>query len=159
MEMAGYSGFQSEFVVAIATVIVGHILLGYTIFGRYVYAIGSSTAAAFHSGVNVRATTLLVYALSGATAGIGALVFTSWVTAAQPLAAEGLELKSVAAVVVGGIALTGGSGSMLNMVYGALILGMLSNSLNLIGLSSFVQILVVGLVIVTAVILDRLRRS
>lgn len=152
-------GIPVGIVVAIATVIVGHILLGYTIFGRYVYAIGSSTAAAFHSGVNVRATTLLVYALSGATAGIGALVFTSWVTAAQPLAAEGLELKSVAAVVVGGIALTGGSGSMLNMVYGALILGMLSNSLNLIGLSSFVQILVVGLVIVTAVILDRLRRS
>lgn len=146
-------------IIAVGTVLLCSILLRYTILGRYVYAIGSNSTAAFHSGVNVRAYTILIYALSGLTAGIGAVVLTPYVAAAQPLAAQGLELQSLAAVVVGGVALTGGSGSMLNVFYGVLILGMLSNSLNMIGVSSFMQTLAVGVVIVAAVILDKLRRS
>ena len=146
-------------VIAVATLIGGALLLRFTIFGRYVYAIGSSTAAAFHSGVNVRLYVLLVYAFAGLTAGLAAIVLTAWVAAAQPLAAQGLELQSLGAVVIGGIALTGGSGSLLNMCYGVLILGMLSNSLNMIGMSSFMQTLTIGVVIVAAVVLDKLRRA
>ncbi|MEB3360003.1 MAG: ABC transporter permease [Synechococcales bacterium] len=144
--------------MAIIALLAGHLLLQHTVFGRYLYAIGSNATAARHSGVNVPFQTLLTYALTGTMAGIGAIALTAWVSAAQPLAASGLELQSLAAVVVGGVALTGGSGSMLNTFYGVLILGMLSNSLNMIGVSSFMQTLVVGVVIVAAVVLDRLRQ-
>ncbi|SLN72191.1 ABC transporter permease [Oceanibacterium hippocampi] len=152
-------GLPAGVIFALGTVIVFSVILRYTILGRYVYAIGSNTDAAFNSGVNVRAYTVLVYALSGLTAGVAAVVLTSYVAAAQPLAAQGLELQALAAVVVGGVALTGGQGSMLNVFYGVVILGMLSNSLTMIGVSSFMQTLAIGVVIVAAVILDQLRRS
>ncbi len=152
-------GLPAPAIIGIATIIVGAVLLSRTVFGRYVYAIGSNATAAYSSGVNVRYYTFLVYCLSGLTAGVAAIALTSWVTAAQPLAASGLELQSLAAVVVGGIALTGGSGSMLNAFFGVLILGVLSNALNMIGVSSFMQTLIIGLVIVVAVIIDRLRRG
>jgi ribose/xylose/arabinose/galactoside ABC-type transport system permease subunit len=151
-------GIPNPALIAIATLLMGHILLRHTVFGRYVYAIGSSVKAAFNSGVDVSRQTILIYTLSGTTAGIAAVVLTAWVSAAQPLAAQGLELQSIAAVVVGGIALTGGTGGMLNALYGVLILGMLSNSLNMIGVSSFMQTLVIGIVIVVAVVLDRIRQ-
>lgn len=144
---------------ALVALLFGAFLLRYTVFGRYVYAIGSSSTAAHNSGVDVGRTTVLVYVLCGGMAGLAGVVLTSWVSAAQPLAAQGLELQSLAAVVVGGVALTGGSGTMLQAFYGALILGMLSNVLNMAGVSSFLQTLLIGVVIVAAVILDQLRRA
>jgi ribose/xylose/arabinose/galactoside ABC-type transport system permease subunit len=89
--------------------------------------------------------------------GVSAIVMTSWVAAAQPLAGSGLELQSLAAVVIGGAALTGGVGTMMGAVYGVVILGMLSNGLNMVGVSSFYQTMVIGIIIIVAVILDRLR--
>ncbi len=145
--------------VALGALLFGAFLLRYTVFGRYVYAIGSSPTAAYNSGIDVGRTTVLVYVLCGGMAGLAGVVLTSWVSAAQPLAAQGLELQSLAAVVVGGVALTGGSGTMLQAFYGALILGMLSNVLNMAGVSSFLQTLLIGVVIVAAVILDQLRRA
>ena len=145
--------------VALGALLLGAFLLRYTVFGRYVYAIGSSPMAAYNSGIDVGRTTILVYVLCGGMAGLAGVVLTSWVSAAQPLAAQGLELQSLAAVVVGGVALTGGSGTMLQAFYGALILGMLSNVLNMAGVSSFLQTLLIGVVIVAAVILDQLRRA
>ncbi len=97
--------------------------------------------------------------MTGLCAGIAAIVMTGWVSAAQPLAGEGLELQSLAAVVVGGVALTGGSGTMLQCFFGVVILGLLSNSLNMVGVSSFLQTLTIGLVILIAVIVDRLRSA
>ena len=155
----GVFGVPVPAIFAVATLLLGAFLLKYTVFGRYVYAIGSNPTAAFNSGINVRRHTTLVYVMCGTMAGIGAIVLTSWVSAAQPLAAAGLELQSLAAVVVGGVALTGGSGTMLQAFYGALILGMLSNVLNMAGVSSFLQTLTIGLVIVIAVILDQVRRD
>jgi ribose transport system permease protein len=145
--------------VALGALLFGAFLLRYTVFGRHVYAIGSSPMAAYNSGIDIGRTTVLVYVLCGGMAGVGGVVLTSWVSAAQPLAAQGLELQSLAAVVVGGVALTGGSGTMLQAFYGALILGMLSNVLNMAGVSSFLQTLLIGVVIVAAVILDQLRRT
>ncbi len=162
VDMFGYGGvlgIPTPAIFAICTLLFGAFLLKYTVFGRYVYAIGSNPIAAFNSGINVKLHTTLVYVMCGGMAGIGAIVLTSWVSAAQPLAATGLELQSLAAVVVGGVALTGGSGTMLQAFYGALILGMLSNVLNMAGVSSFLQTLTIGLVIVIAVILDQVRRD
>ncbi len=144
--------------IAIATLLLGAFLLRYTVFGRRVYAIGSNATASFNSGIDVNCVTILVYLLSGGMAGVSAVVLTSWVSAAQPLAAQGLEMQSLAAVVVGGVGLTGGSGTMLQAFYGGIILGMLSNVLNMAGVSSFLQVLAVGVVIITAVVLDKIRR-
>ena len=150
-------GIPASSLIAFAAMLAGAFVLRRTIFGRHVYAVGSSDIAARNSGVRVGRVRLAVYALSGAASGLAAIVMTAWVSAAQPLAGEGIELQSIAAVVVGGVALAGGSGNMLQAFYGVLILGLLSNALNMAGVSSFLQVLVVGIVILLAVIIDRLR--
>jgi ribose/xylose/arabinose/galactoside ABC-type transport system permease subunit len=140
-----------------ATAILGAIVLRHTVFGRYVYAIGSNQSAAAKSGVNVKFHTMLVYVVSGLCAAIGAVVLTAWVGSAQPIAAPNLTLESLAAVVLGGVALTGGSGSIRQVFYGVVILSMLSNMMNMIGVSAYYQTLAIGIVIILAVILDRFR--
>jgi ribose transport system permease protein len=143
--------------IAIACVLVCAFLLHNRVFGRYVFAVGANPVAAYNSGIEVERVTLGIYVITGLTSGIAAIVLTSWVAAAQPLAGAGLELQSLAAVVIGGAALTGGVGSMLGVVYGVVILGILSNGLNMVGVSSFYQTMTIGIIIVVAVILDRLR--
>jgi ribose/xylose/arabinose/galactoside ABC-type transport system permease subunit len=145
--------------IAAFCMLLGAFLLRRTLFGRYVYAIGANATAAFNSGVRVRRVTLAIYGVSGLMAGVAAVILTSWVSAAQPLAGSGLDLLSIAVVVVGGAALTGGTGSMTGTLYGAIILGMLSNGLNMLGVSSFYQTTSVGVIIIIAVILDRLRNA
>jgi ribose/xylose/arabinose/galactoside ABC-type transport system permease subunit len=137
--------------------ILGAIVLSQTVFGRYVYAIGSSVSAASKSGVNVKFNIMLVYGVSGLCAAIGAVVLTAWVGSAQPIAAPNLTLESLAAVVLGGVALTGGAGGIRQVFYGVVILSMLSNVMNMIGVSAYYQTLAIGIVIILAVILDRLR--
>jgi ribose transport system permease protein len=151
------AGFPTSSAIACVVMIVAAIILRTTIFGRHVYAVGSNIAAARNSGIRVARTMLIVYTVSGAMAGVAAVIMTAWVSAAQPLAGEGLELQSLAAVVVGGVALAGGAGTMRQAFFGVLVLGLLSNSLNMAGVSSFLQVLVVGLVILVAVVVDRLR--
>jgi ribose transport system permease protein len=102
---------------------------------------------------------MLVYGFTGFATGVASIVLTSWVGAAQPVAEPDMTLKSIAAVVLGGIALNGGSGGMIHVLYGCIVLGALSNSLTLVGVSSFYQILAVGIVIIVAVMLDRVRRQ
>lgn len=136
---------------------LGAFVLRQTVFGRYVYAIGSSTSAASKSGVNVRLNVMLVYMVSGLCAAVCGIVLTAWTGSAQPVAAPNLTLESLAAVVLGGVALTGGSGGIRQVVYGVIILSMLSNVMNMIGVSAYYQTLVIGIVIILAVILDRLR--
>lgn len=133
-------------------------LLARTVFGRYVYAIGSNASAASKSGINVPLCTMLVYTLSGLSAGLGAVVLTAWVGAAQPIAAPNITLESLAAVVLGGVALTGGTGSIWQVFLGVLVLTLLSNMMNMLGLSAYFQTLAVGVVIIVAVVLDRFRR-
>jgi ribose transport system permease protein len=145
--------------IATSTALGGGFLLRHTVFGRYVYAIGSNSAAAAKSGVDVKRFKMLVYAASGVCAAIGAVILTAWVASAQPVAAPNITLESLAAVVLGGVALTGGRGSMLQVIYGVSMLSMLSNVMNMIGVSAYYQTLAIGVVIIIAVILDRLRRG
>jgi len=133
-------------------------LLSRTVFGRYVYAIGSNPSAASKSGINVPLCTMLVYTLAGLCSGLGALVLTAWVGSAQPVAAPNITLESLAAVVLGGVALTGGSGSVWQVFLGVFVLTLLSNMMNMLGLSAYFQTLAVGIVIILAVVLDSLRR-
>jgi ribose transport system permease protein len=150
-------GIPVSSLIAFALMIIASLLLRKTVFGRHVYAIGSSINAARNSGLPVSLRIVMIYGFSGLTAGIAAIVTTAWVSSAQPTAGDGLELQSLAAVVVGGVALTGGSGTMGQAFMGVLLLALLSNALNMAGVSSFLQVVVIGFVILLSVVVDRLR--
>ena len=138
--------------------IVGIIVLRFTTFGRYIYAIGSNREAARLAGVKVRAYTTLVYVISGFLAALTALIWISRLTVGEPTAGTGIELDAIAVVVIGGTSLFGGEGGIGGTVIGAMIVGVLANVLNLLGVSPFTQQIVTGALIVLAVLLGRIRR-
>jgi ribose transport system permease protein len=143
--------------VMLVVVVAGWIVLRFTVFGRHVYAIGSNPEAARLAGVPVAGVLVAVYAISGLLAALGGLVITARLSSAQPTAGLGFELDAIAAVVVGGMSLSGGEGSIIRSLIGALIIGVLNNGLNLLNVDPFVQPVVKGLVILVAVGLDRLK--
>lgn len=134
--------------------VVGYVLLTRTRFGRYVYAIGGNEEATRLSGVAVGFHKTMVYALSGATAALAAVLLTARLNSAQPIAGMMYELDAIAATVIGGTSLLGGEGSLGGTLVGALIMGVLRNGLNLLGVSSFLQQIVIGVVIIAAVVVD-----
>jgi len=131
-----------------------HFVLTRTKLGRYAYAIGGNEQAAWLSGVPTPRYKAALYALSGGCAGIAAVLLTARLNAASPLAGEMYELYAIAAAVIGGTSLMGGEGSLGDTLIGALIMGVLRNGLNLLGVSSFLQQIVIGGVIVGAVLVD-----
>lgn len=126
-----------------------------TALGRYIYAIGGNESAARLSGINIRRIKITVYTIAGALAAVGGLIVTSRLDAAQPNAGTGYELDSIAAVVIGGTSLSGGRGTILGTVLGAVIIGVLNNGLVLLNVSPFWQQVVKGFVILVAVIIDK----
>lgn len=134
------------------------VYLRYRAGGRNLYAIGGSAEVARLSGIKVRKITLWVYALSGALAGIAAVTMAARLDSSQPSAGLTMELDAIAAVVIGGASLSGGVGSIGGTLVGVLIIGVLRNGLNLLGVSPFIQQVVIGVVIALAVTLDTLRR-
>jgi len=133
---------------------VFHLLLARTVFGRGVVAVGSNEEAARLAGVAVRRTKLVVYALTGALCGLVGVLHSAKLMAADPKSGEMWELNVIAAVVVGGTSLFGGRGSIPGTLIGALIIGVLNNSLNLLHVDHFWQKVVLGLVILLASLLD-----
>jgi len=123
--------------------------------GRYIYAIGGNENAATLSGINIKKIKIAVYTIAGALAAVGGILVTSRLDAAQPNAGTGYELDSIAAVVIGGTSLSGGRGSVLGTVLGAVIIGVLNNGLVLLNVSPFWQQVVKGFVILVAVIIDK----
>jgi ribose/xylose/arabinose/galactoside ABC-type transport system permease subunit len=147
-------------IIFIAILIVSALVLRYTPFGRSVYAIGSNEEAARLSGIEVGRVKTAVYIISGFTAGVGAIMYCSQFASAPAIAGEGYELDAIAAVVVGGTSLFGGQGGVIGTFFGALIIGILSNILNLMGVSPFAQPLAKGALIILAVlIVGRGRRA
>lgn len=124
--------------------------------GRYIYAIGGNENAARLSGINIKKIKIIVYSLAGMLAAIGGLIVTSRLDSAQPNAGMSYELDAIAAVVIGGTSLSGGKGTILGTVLGAIIIGVLNNGLVLLDVSPFWQQVVKGLVILLAVILDKM---
>lgn len=129
-----------------------YILLHKTAFGRKTYAIGGNEKAAFIAGVKIDRIKVLIYALSGLMASISGMIITSRLNSAQPNAGQAYEMDAIAAVVLGGTSLSGGRGRIFGTLIGALIIGTLNNGLNLLGVSSFYQQIVKGIVIVIAVL-------
>lgn len=135
------------------------ILLNKTKFGRYVYATGGNREAAQYSGVKIKKVTVITYLLSGIFAAIAGVVLASRMFSGQPTSGNGAEMDAVAAVVLGGTSMTGGSGKIGGTIIGALVIGTLNNGLNLMNVNSFWQYIVKGIVILLAVYIDFLKQK
>jgi ribose transport system permease protein len=133
------------------------IVLKYTMFGRHIYAIGGNEEAARLTGIKVEKTLIKVYAISGLCAGLAGVVLAGRLISGQPNAGNMAELDAIAAVVLGGTSLAGGIGRIQMTIIGVLILGVIRNGLTLLNVSFFWQTVITGVVIVLAVLLDRLR--
>ncbi|MER5404579.1 substrate-binding domain-containing protein [Streptomyces sp. NPDC002769] len=145
--------------VMVAMGLITAVILGRTYIGRSMYAIGGNEEAARLSGLRVKKQKLAIYALSGLFAAAAGIVLASRLSSAQPQAAQGYELDAIAAVVIGGASLAGGTGKASGTLIGALILAVLRNGLNLLSVSAFWQQVVIGVVIALAVLLDTVRRK
>jgi ribose transport system permease protein len=142
--------------IFIVTALLAWWLLRYTVFGEYVLATGGNHEAARLSGVPVRAITIAVFAICGGLAALAGVLMTSRLHVGQPTAAQGLELDAIAAVVLGGTSLFGGRGSVLGTAVAVMLLQVLRNIFNLLGLGSFYQMAITGVIIVLAILLNRL---
>jgi len=145
--------------IAIGLAIVMSVVLRQTVFGRYIFAIGSNEATARLCGIRVPRHKVLIYGLAGLFFGLAGLMQLSRLTQGDPTVAVGLELDIIAAVVIGGASLSGGTGSILGSMIGALIMAVLRNGSNQMGWQTFTQEIIIGAVIILAVGLDRLRQS
>lgn len=144
--------------LAVSLAFLGWFTLRYTALGRATFAIGGNREAARVSGINVVRTKIAIYALSGFLAALAGLLLAGRLNSANALMADGEELRSIAAVVIGGTNLFGGEGGVVGSMIGALIMGVLGNGLNLLNVSAFWQRVVQGLVIILVVIFDQWRR-
>jgi ribose transport system permease protein len=139
--------------------VLAHVMMTRMVIGRYIYAVGGNAEAARLSGVPVRRVLLFVYTLCGGLAGLGGVVMASQLKSGAPNFGQTYELSVIAAVVVGGTSLAGGQGKILGTLIGVLIIAVIQNGMNLLGVDSFTQKVMLGLVILAAVLLDRLRRG
>jgi ribose transport system permease protein len=147
----------SLWVLAVCAMIM-HFLLENTKLGRYAFAIGSNSSAAYYAGVPIRFHLTAVYTIAGALAGLAGMVEASRLMTGQPTAGQGYELQAIAAVVIGGGSLQGGEGSVVGTLTGAFIIGLLSNGSDLLGVNPYWQQVIIGAVIIAAVGFDEFRK-
>lgn len=152
---AGYIGpVPTPVVLLVLILIITSLIMNKTRLGRHIYAVGGNPQAAEFSGINVQRVKFLVHAFTGVMAGIAGVVLASRMYSGQPTAGEGAEMDAIAAVVVGGTSMQGGSGKIGGTIIGGLIIGVLNNGLNLMNVNSFWQYVVKGIVILLAVFID-----
>ena len=145
--------------ILIAVFLLGWYILRYTRIGRFTYAVGGNENCAKLSGINLKKVKCFVYMFSGLCCGVAALLLSSRLDSAVPTNADGQEMDAIAAVVIGGTSMSGGEGSMFGTLIGILIIGIIANGLNLLGVAQGPQKMVKGLIIVIAVIIDVIRRK
>lgn len=144
----------NQIIIMLIVLVICFIILNKTRLGRYTYAIGSNRLAAKQSGVNVDKYTMLIYTLCGVTAGIAGVIQSSRLRIGSPIIAQGWEMSAIAAVVIGGASMMGGSGNIIFSLVGALVLSVISTGLNMLGISTTTQSIVVGVIIVAVVAID-----
>jgi ribose transport system permease protein len=152
-------GIPNAVVLMVLLYIVSHIVMSRTVLGRYLYAVGGNPEAARLSGVPVRRVILFAYTSSGLLAGLGGVVMASQLKSGSPTYGQMYELYVIAAVVVGGTSLAGGEGKVLGTLIGAFIIAVIQNGMNLMNVESYTQKVVLGLVILIAVLIDKLKHS
>ena len=145
--------------IMLVVIVLGWYILRYTRIGRFTYAVGGNENCARLSGINLKKVKCFVYVVSGLCCGVAALLLSSRLDSAVPTNADGQEMDAIAAVVIGGTSMSGGEGSMIGTLIGILIIGIIANGLNLLGVAQGPQKMVKGLIIVVAVIIDVIRRK
>ena len=156
----GIASIPAPVIVMVIVYVIAYFILNRTKLGRYTYAIGGNEEAAMLAGINTKLIKTTIYALCGFLSALAAVILSARLNSAQPIAGMMYELDAIAAVVIGGTSLMGGEGKISGTLIGAFIMGILRNGLNLIGLSSFTQQIVIGSVIILAVLVDMtLRRD
>lgn len=153
------AGVPNPVILMLVLYAIGHVVLSRTTFGRYLYAVGGNRKAAWLCGVPVRRVELATYIISGGLAGLAGVLMVSQYQSGAPTYGMTYELQVIAAVVVGGTSLSGGQGSMFGTLLGALLIAVVQNGMNLMGISSEPQKVVLGLVILAAAVLDRLKQG
>jgi ribose/xylose/arabinose/galactoside ABC-type transport system permease subunit len=150
------AGIPSSVILLVIVMVAFWFLLKHTRFGRYTYAIGSNVQTAFHAGINVNKTIVWIYTLTGALVGLASMITVARASTAQPTAGISLELDIIAACIIGGCAPSGGRGTMMGTVIGTLLISFLRNGLTLLDISTNVQLVVIGLIIIVAVTADQI---
>lgn len=152
---ARFLGIPVPFLISLVLFVIAAFVLHYTRMGRNIYAVGGNAAAARLSGIPVRKTKTWAYVISGTCAAVAALILTARVGSGQPTLGASLALESVAAVVLGGVSLFGGRGSVIGVGVGVAFVSILSNGLNLLNVSSYTQLMIVGIALIAAVAVDQ----
>jgi ribose transport system permease protein len=152
-------GIPAIFVIALAIIAVGHIVLTRTVFGRMLFAIGNNEESVRLAGHRTSPYKIAAFVISGALAGVAGIIYMARLHTASPIIGGGYELNAIAAVIIGGTSLFGGKGSLIGTLLGACLLGVLTNGLLLMGVGDFARQMVTGVVIVLAVIIDHYRQQ
>ena len=147
-------GFPMPVIIMIAMIIIMYIVSKRTMFGRYVIAMGGNTEATRASGISITKTRIAIYAVMGVCSAIASVILTARVASATIGAGEGMELDAISSVVIGGTSMTGGSVNIIGTVFGALIIGLCANGMNLLGIQTNYQIISKGILILMALVLD-----
>ena len=150
-----FLGIQIPVLIVLVIFLVSWFVLRKTVFGRYIYAVGGNEEAARTSGINVGRIKLFVYLICGALAGAAGIVQTARIETGQPNIGVGYELDAIAAVVIGGTSLSGGTGKITGTLIGAFIIGVINNGLDLLNVPSYYQQIIKGIIIVVALLIDR----
>ena len=146
-------------IIFLGVAVLSHIALGYTRYGKYTYAIGSNPQAARVSGINIGAHLIKVYAVAGLLSGLAGVVTAARAASAQPTMGNAYELDAIAAAVIGGTSLAGGSGRITGTLIGTIILGIITSGFTFLKIGSYYQEIIKGAIIVLAVVIDQYRRS
>ncbi len=149
------AGLPVPVALALLVLVVSHFILRYTRLGRHIYAVGGNEEAARLSGIRIDGVKLAAYVICGFCAAVGSIILTARVASGQPTLGTSLPLESVAAVVLGGVSLFGGRGSVVGVAFGVAFVSILSNGLNLLNVSSYTQLMVIGGALIVAVALDQ----
>lgn len=156
---SGLFGIPYTAVLLLVLAALGHLLFSRTAFGYHLVAAGGNPESARRSGINVERIRLIVFIISGATAALAGLLLAGRLGTGYPLAGNGLELDAIVAVVLGGTLLSGGRGSVWRSLAGVFMLAIISNILNLLGVSAFVQMFIKGVIVILAILLNQPRRQ
>ncbi|GAB4010991.1 sugar ABC transporter permease [Spirosoma migulaei] len=152
-------GVPTLIIILVVFFVICTVILKKTVIGRYMYAVGGNEQAAKASGIQLSTVKMIVYTLCGGLAALAGILLTSRITTGQPNAGAGFELDAIAAAIIGGTSTSGGAGTMTGTLLGALLIGVISNGLDLLNVTSYYQQVVMGIIIIGAVVLDSLKHG
>jgi ribose/xylose/arabinose/galactoside ABC-type transport system permease subunit len=160
LQMGSFPGVPIAFAILVAVAVAGHVVMSSTVFGRQVYSMGGNPAAARLAGINLNRMRLWIYAISGGLSGLAGVIVTARTSSGQPASGtQGLELEAITAVFLGGALLAGGKGTVVGTLLAVLLLAVLSNGMNLLGIPTFYQLVAKGLLLVLAVAIGQWRMA